>query len=158
MRSTVGLRKDFWTGAIYVAIGVAAFLISRNYSFGSGARMGPGYFPTVISILLVLVGVVIVARSFIVEGERIATFAWKPLAIVLASLVAFGFLITRVGFLVAALVLVLGCATASERFRVAPIALLGMVLLVGLCALLFVYAMGVPMQLLGPWLAGGEGV
>jgi hypothetical protein len=150
----MGLRKDFWTGAIYVGVGVAALLIARNYSFGSGARMGPGYFPTVVSTALILVGLAVVGRSFFTRGERVTEFAWGPLAILLASLVAFGFLLTRAGFLVAAVALVLGCAFASERFRLAPIPLLGMVVLIGLCAGLFIYGLGIPMPLIGPWFGG----
>ena len=156
MRTGLGLRKDFWTGSIYVAIGVAALLIARNYNFGSGARMGPGYFPTVVAAALILVGTVIVGRSFFRPGEGIAGFAWRPLAIVIASIVAFGFLIVRAGFPVAAVVLVLGCALASERFRLAPIPLLGMLGLIGLCIVLFVSGLGVPMPLVGRWF-GGQG-
>jgi hypothetical protein len=56
--------KDFWTGIIYILFGGLAFWIAREYGFGSASRMGPGYFPTVLSSLLALFGVIALVRSF----------------------------------------------------------------------------------------------
>ena len=154
MRIAVATRKDFWTGVIYIVIGVSAFVIARNYAFGSAARMGPGYFPTAVALLLTAVGVAIVARSFFREGELIDRFAWKPMLLVLGSIVAFGILLNRAGLLVAAIVLVLGCAAASERFRLGWLPVLGMAALIAFCVIVFVIGMGIPMPLIGPWFSG----
>jgi Tripartite tricarboxylate transporter TctB family len=151
-----GMRKDLWTGILYVVIGVSAFLIARNYTLGSAGRMGPGYFPAAVSLLLVVIGSVIVGRSFLVDGSTVRNFAIRPMAVVLCSIVAFGLLLTRAGFLVAGAVLVLGCAMASERFRLDWIPAIGMVGLIGACAFLFIGGMGIPMPLVGPWF-GGQG-
>ena len=69
--------KDFWTGVIYLLFGGIAFWIARDYGLGTASRMGPGYFPTVLSALLVLIGVISVVRSFIVPGEPLGKFALK---------------------------------------------------------------------------------
>ena len=154
VRAAIARRKDFWTGVIYIAVGLCAFVMARNYTLGSAARMGPGYFPTVVALLLVLVGASIVARSFLRAGAMIDHIAWKPMLLVLGSITAFGFLINRAGLIVAAAILVLGCAAASDRFRLGLVPLLGLVALIAFCAGLFVIGMGIPMPLVGPWLGG----
>ena len=70
MRSAVTTRKDFWTGIIYVVIGLGALLMARHYAFGSTAHMGPGYFPTAVALLLVAIGAVILARSFFADRSE----------------------------------------------------------------------------------------
>ena len=154
MRIAVATRKDFWMGVIYVVIGVSAFVIARNYALGSAARMGPGYFPTAVALLLTVVGVAIVVRSFFRQGELIDRFAWKPMLLVLGSIVAFGILINRAGLVLAAVVLVLGCAAASERFRLGWLPVLGMAALIAFCVIVFIIGMGIPMPLIGPWFSG----
>ena len=68
--------KDFWTGVIYVLFGGLAFWIARDYGFGTASRMGPGYFPTVLGVLLVLIRRdFAMVRSFIVPGEPLGDFA-----------------------------------------------------------------------------------
>jgi len=156
VQTAIGTRKDFWTGVIYIVIGISAFVIARNYALGSAARMGPGYFPTVVASLLAMVGGVIVVRSFFRGGEFVDRLAWKPMLLVLGSIIAFGMLINRAGLLLAAFFLVLGCAGASARFRLAWLPFVGMLALVAFCALLFVIGMGIPMPLIGPWAGGSE--
>lgn len=56
--------KDFWAGLMYVGFGVAFVLVARNYAMGSALRMGPSYFPTWLGGILVILGAIIVARSF----------------------------------------------------------------------------------------------
>jgi hypothetical protein len=156
VRTAVATRKDFWTGVLYMAVGLGALLMARRYTFGSTAHMGPGYFPTAVALLLAAIGAFIVARSFFTEGASVGRIAFKPIVLVLGSTIAFGFLINRAGLLVAGVVLVLGCAAASDRFRLEWVALLGMIGLIAFCAVVFVFGMGIPMPLVGPWLSFGE--
>ena len=143
--------KDFWTGIIYLVFGGFAFWIARDYGMGTASRMGPGYFPTVLSSLLMLFGVIAIVRSFIVPGEPIGTFAWKAAVLVLLATLLFGFLIIRGGLIAALLALVLVSASASDKFKFDWKATLGLVLLVAFCSLVFVKGLGVPMPLLGTW-------
>ena len=85
--------KDFWTGVIYVLFGGLAFWIARDYGFGTASRMGPGYFPTILGAILVLIGVTSLVRSFIVPGEPLGKFALKAGVLILVSTVLFGFLV-----------------------------------------------------------------
>ena len=143
--------KDFWTGIIYLVFGGFAFWIARDYGMGTASRMGPGYFPTVLSSLLMLFGVIAIVRSFIVPGEPIGKFAWKAAVLVLLATLLFGFLIIRGGLIAALLALVLVSASASDKFKFDWKATLGLVLLVAFCSLVFVKGLGVPMPLLGTW-------
>ena len=62
-------RKDFWSGVMLIAIGGGALFIARNYQFGSSLRMGPGYFPIILSAALVLFGVFFAARGLRCAGS-----------------------------------------------------------------------------------------
>lgn len=157
MWTTIAARKEFWTGVIYVVVGIGAFALARHYTLGSAARMGPGYFPTVVALLLILVGTVILARSFLGGGELVGRPTWKPILLVLGSIIAFGFLIGRAGLPVAAAVLLLGSAAASDRFRFGWLPLLGVLALITFCVLAFVVGMGIPIPLIGSWFAGTIG-
>jgi Tripartite tricarboxylate transporter TctB family len=143
--------KDFWAGAIYVGVGVAAVWIGRNYAFGSGARMGPGYFPTVLGVILALFGAASLVRSLLHPGEPVGAIAWKPLAMITGATVLFGYLLPRAGLIVALLVLVLVSAAASEKFRFDWRATVGLIALIAACTVVFVMALGVPMPVLGTW-------
>ncbi|WP_156369213.1 tripartite tricarboxylate transporter TctB family protein [Aureimonas sp. Leaf324] len=154
MGLSIRAPKDFWTGAIYSLAGLAGYVVSRDYPFGSSARMGPGYFPFVISALLVLVGAIAIVRSFRIEGDPVGRLALKPMALITASVLSFAFLVNTAGLLVAMAVSILVGASASERFRFEWKALIGMAVMVAFCALVFVRGLGVPMPLVGPWISG----
>ena len=86
-------QKDFWSGLMFSAVGVAFAWGATNYTIGEGARMGPGYFPLMLGILLTLIGIFIVFEALVVEtedGEPVGKFAWKPLFFIIASNVVFG--------------------------------------------------------------------
>ncbi len=144
--------KDFWAGLIYVTVGLAALWIGAEYRIGSAGRMGPGYFPRALAIILIGIGAIAMARAFFAKGEPVGYIAWKPFFIILASCALFAFALPRVGFMIALLLLCLGSATASRDFRFEPLAAFGLVALIALCALVFVKGLGVPMPLLGYWL------
>jgi len=149
--SLIKSPKDFWTGVMYAGFGGIAFVIAREYSFGSAGRMGPGYFPSVLSCLLIGFGVLALLRGVRKDGPGFGGFAWRQAAIVLAATAAFGFLLPRAGLIIALLVLLFGSATASVRFRFEIRATLLALGLVTFCALVFVKGLGLPMPLLGTW-------
>ena len=67
--------KDFWSGIMFLAFAAVALLTARGYSLGSAGRMGPGYFPMLLGGVLALLGLVLVLRSLVIEGEASAGFA-----------------------------------------------------------------------------------
>jgi hypothetical protein len=143
--------KDFWTGVMYIGFGGIAFVIAQGYSFGSAGRMGPGYFPTVLSCLLMLFGVLVLLRGLRREGPVLGGFAWKPVLIVSASTLAFSFLLEGAGLIVALFALIFGSAAASAKFRFEWKATLLALALIVFCALVFIAGLGLPMSLLGTW-------
>jgi uncharacterized membrane protein YhhN len=151
MVASIRSPKDFWTGVIYLGTGALGIVIGREYSFGTAGRMGPGYFPFVVSSLLIFLGVITLVRSFLTDGGPVGTFPWKAIALVVGSVVAFGLLLPTAGLIVAMVVMVLLSAAASEKFHFEWMATAALVALVVFCSLVFVKGLGVPMPLLGSW-------
>lgn len=136
--------RDFWSGAIFIAVGMGAMLIGSDYPLGSAGRMGPGYFPTVLGGILAVLGAVSIARSLIRRGEGIGRFTVKNVLLILGATVLFGVLVRSAGLAPAIIVLVLVSGLASSRFRVGPCVLLA-VAMAAFSVLVFVMALGLPM-------------
>jgi hypothetical protein len=146
--------RNFWTGVLYCGFGALAFWIARDYSFGSASRMGAGYFPTVLSVLLIVFGLIALLCGVTRTGAPLGRFAWKPALIVAGSTVAFAFLLERAGFIAALAALILGGASASVRFRFEWRAMLAAVALIAFCVAVFVKGLSLPMPLIGSWFGG----
>jgi hypothetical protein len=142
--------KDFWGGLMLIAIGIATIVIARAYPFGTSLRMGPGYFPTVLGGILILFGLYLLVAA-LRSGEPIEG-AWSPRALIVVplSLVLFGFLMDRAGFVPALAVLVFGSAAATTEFRLIEVAVLTVVLTI-FSVVLFVWLLGLPYPLLAGW-------
>ncbi|HEV8692139.1 MAG TPA: tripartite tricarboxylate transporter TctB family protein [Ideonella sp.] len=111
-------QKDFWSGLMFVIVGGAFAIGALNYSFGSSARPGPAYFPFGLGVLLAILGAMILFESLTIEtedGEPIGAFAWKPLVVILASVLIFGFLLPRLGMVISLPLLVLVSSYASDE-------------------------------------------
>ena len=117
-------------------------------------RMGPAYFPTMLGLLLALIGLAVVLRAFLRPGPPVSSFAFRKPALVLGATVLFGLLLRPLGLAGALIVLVVLSAYASERFRWPAVLALGVGLAVG-SSILFVQLLGLPSPILGTWLGGG---
>jgi len=109
--------KDFWAGVLFIAIGGAAFLIALDYAMGSAGRMGPGYFPRSLGLILIGLGALLVLRSLRVRGDAITFPTFKPVIIVLASVLLFGLTVSTLGLVIATILLVLVSSVASHEYR-----------------------------------------
>jgi len=140
----VGIKsqKDFYSGVMFCACGVAFAWGATSYSVGTGARMGPGYFPLLLGVLLAILGAVIAFKALVVEtadGEPIGKIAWKPLGFIIGANVLFGILlgglpglkIPAMGLIVAIYGLVLVASLAGDRFKLREVLVLATVLAVG---------------------------
>jgi hypothetical protein len=153
--SAIKNEKDLGAGLLYLAFGAVGFYIARDYGMGQASRMGPGYFPTVLSALLMLFGAAAIVRSFLSRSpEEIGGFAWKAAAFVCGSTVIFGLLLIPAGLIAALVALCLVSAAASQFFKFEWKAAGALVVLVVFCALVFAKGLGVPMPLLGTWFGG----
>jgi uncharacterized membrane protein len=146
-------KKEFGSALLYGALGTAGFVIAGDYGFGTAGRMGPGYFPRIISGLLILVALVSLLRSLQRDGDPIGQINWKALLLVTSSVCLFGLLLTGAGLPLALTVLLLVSAATSERFGLSVRSLAALVALVAVCSLVFVKGLGVPMPLTGSWLS-----
>lgn len=89
-------QRDFFSGLMFMAVGIAFAWGATSYSIGEGARMGPGYFPLVLGILLTGLGGFIVFEALVVEtedGEPVGKWAWKPLSFIIGANLLFGVLL-----------------------------------------------------------------
>jgi Tripartite tricarboxylate transporter TctB family len=109
--------RDFWAGVLFISLGIAAIVISSNYSLGTAARMGPGYFPRILGILLIVLGSIIALRGVRINGEAIPVWKWRPLLVVLGSVVLFGAIVHSMGMLISTVILIVTASAASHEFR-----------------------------------------
>ena len=153
--SLIRRPKDFWSGVIYLAAALFGLIVGSDYPMGRAGQMGPGYFPIILSSLLLVFGIATLARAFIVPGEQVTKFALKPALLIVGSVVLFGLLVERAGFIIAMFASILMSASASREFRFEWSAALGLIAFIAAGALLFVKALGVPMPLVGSWFNAG---
>jgi hypothetical protein len=135
-------QKDFFAGLMFTIVGAAFAWGATTYSVGSGARMGPGYFPMMLGIVLTILGLCVIFSSLVVEtvdGEPIGKIAWKPLVFIIASNLVFGILLgglpsiglPAMGLIAGIYALVLIAALAGEHFTIKLALILGTVLAIG---------------------------
>lgn len=113
-------QRDFWSGLLFVVIGVSFAWASTHYSFGSSARPGAAYFPFGLGIMLAILGGMVLFKSLTIEtegGDPIGPIAWKPLLIIVGSIVMFGLALPRLGMAVTLPLLVTLSAMAGEEFH-----------------------------------------
>ena len=157
-------QRDFFAGLMFMAVGVAFAWGSTNYQIGTGARMGPGYFPLLLGVLLALIGAVVTFKATVVEtedGDPIGRWAWRPLCFILAANFAFGILlgglpslgIPPMGLIVAIYALVFIASLGGDRFKPLEVAILATILAVGSYAA-FVWALKLQFQVWPSFIAG----
>jgi hypothetical protein len=135
-------QKDFFCGLMFMGVGVAFAWGATNYNIGDGARMGPGYFPLLLGILLAVIGAAVTFKATVVEtedGDKIGKWAWKPLAYILGANFAFGVLLAglpsiglpAMGMIVAIYALTFISSLAGDSFKVKEVFVLATVLAAG---------------------------
>jgi len=113
-------QKDFWSGLMFIVIGIAFACGSTNYNFGSSARPGPAYFPFGLAILMAMLGAVVLFKALTIEsegGDPVGAWAWKPLLIITGAVGLFGWAIPHMGMFTALPLLVIGSALAGSEFH-----------------------------------------
>lgn len=112
-------QKDFWSGLMFVSVGIAFAWGATEYSFGTSARPGAGYFPFGLGLLMALLGAIVLFKSLTIEtadGDPVGGFAWRPLLIILGSVLVFGAALPRLGMLISLPVLIIMSSLASQEF------------------------------------------
>lgn len=143
--------KDLWTGVLFIAVGLAAIYFIRGHQIGTAMRMGPAYFPTMLGLLQVLIGIAVIVRALVRPGLPLGRFALTKIALVLGAIVLFGLLLRGMGLIIAIIVIVVLSAYASRNFRWATAAVLAVG--IAICsAIIFVLLLGIPIPMIGTWI------
>jgi hypothetical protein len=141
-------QKHFFGGMLFFAFGLLFAGVGMRYQFGTAAEMGPGYFPTVLGAILAVLGVLISvgAMSRHTEQGTVERFQWKVLLLVLGSVTLFGVLLKAFGLVVSLFVLIATSSFASPEATLKS-AFLNALVLIALCAVIFVWALGLNFSL-----------
>ena len=132
-------QKDFYSGLLYTVVGAAFAYGATSYNIGTGARMGPGYFPLLLGSILAIIGGIILFKALVVEtptGDRVGSWAWKPLSFIIAGNLLFGVLLgglpsikfPAMGLIVAIYGTTLVVSMAGDKFKLKEVLVLATVL------------------------------
>lgn len=138
--------EDFWAGIMFLIFGILAVYISQDYPMGSAMRMGPGYFPTYLGVLLIVLGTIVSLLSLKTEGERIRPFPWKPMFWLSLSFIIFAWGIDHIGFVPSLLGLIVCSAAAGQVFNVKEVLVLSVVLVASMVGI-FIFGIELPYPL-----------
>ena len=126
-------QKDFWSGVMFLAFGLFFAIGAQNYAFGTAQRMGPAYFPTVLGALLAIMGAIIALKGL---GSRlrddVEKFHWRPLLLVLGSVLSFALLLRPLGLVASLVVLIFVGALGGPDYKTREVVVvaIAMILLV----------------------------
>lgn len=111
--------KNFWSGVMFLALGLGFALFAQNYDMGTAQRMGPAYFPTVLGALLALIGLGIAIGGLAREGHdgKIDKLHFGPIAWIIGAIVVFGVLLRPAGLVVSLVALVAISMLGSHEFK-----------------------------------------
>jgi len=153
MSISIKSPKDFWCGLLLLAI-TAIFAVGLiGLPIGTAFRMGPGYFPMVLMILLAFLGAAILINGLRVEGPPIGVIPLRPLFLIALPIVFFGLTLRGLGVVLSLTITVLATTFAARDWN--PVVALSTTLaLVAGCVAIFVYGLGLPLSLFGPWVGG----
>ena len=145
-------NKDLWAGLMYIGTGAVGMWIAKDYPFGSALRMGPGYFPSVLGGIMVVMGIYVLALGLRKNHEKIeGNLSLRALIVLPISMVVFGILMEEAGFIPAMAALIPVSAAAGRDFKWVEVILLTIGLTI-LCAAGFIFALGLPYPLIkGMW-------
>ena len=139
-------------GLLFIAFGLAFGLSSAfQLEIGTAFRMGPGYAPLVLSVVLVALGAIIFLSAFKGAGEAIGPLAWRGLAFILPAPIFFGLTVRGLGFVPALFITTLIASQASVKMRPMYALVLAVAVTV-MSTLIFSYGLGLPFRRFGPWL------
>lgn len=157
-------QKDFFSGVMFTVVGVAFAWGATTYNVGTGARMGPGYFPLMLGILMAIIGLAVMFTGLTVEtedGEKVGKWAWKQVAYILGANLAFGVLlgglpsigVPAMGLIIAIYALVLIASLAGHEFNLRQVLILATVLAVG-SYIAFIWALKLQIQVWPTFITG----
>ena len=112
-------RRDFNAGLLFMAIGAFFGIYARDYSLGTATRMGPGYFPTLLAVIMFALGLIVFVMAFLKaeEQEPPEPTDWRGFGLILGAVFLFSMVLPFAGFIIAVLLLVGLSALASHESK-----------------------------------------
>lgn len=133
--------QDFGAGILFIVIGMAGLYLGRELAFGSSARMGPGYFPTILSWLVIALGAFVGGKSLVFSGPSIEAIQLRPMLLMYLAILLFGFAMNYVGLALTAIATTFVAATARRNVNWRETVVLAVVLGIG-SVIVFIYGLG----------------
>ena len=133
--------QNLGAAVIFIGLALIGLIFGRDLAFGSTAKMGPGFFPTILSLLVLGIGLLNVAMAFTITGEPIEKPHWRPITFVCLAMMAFGFAVQYIGLAFSAALLTFLAAGARKDTRWGETVFLALFLAI-FSVLLFVYGLG----------------
>jgi len=139
-------NKNFLSGIFFIVVGGGALFMAQNYPMGSALRMGPGYFPIVLSSVLILFGIYCLVQGLLHPEKLKGNWSVRALIILPVATVVFGVLMEHTGFIPALIALVFCAAYAGPEFKFWEVLVMAIGLSIGSWAL-FIWGLGLPYPL-----------
>ncbi len=140
-------RQEIAAGLVWAAIGLAAIFIAGDYAFGTIVRMGPGFVPIALGVLLVGLGLVAAWQGRLAERIKL-DLRFRPFAIIMGGIIVWVLLVDRAGFVISTFALVAIVSQAEREITMLETVLLAAgVTLVGY--LIFIRGIGIPIAVFG---------
>lgn len=147
MKLSIKSQEDFWAGLMFIGFGLAAIVIARDYPMGSAMRMGPGYFPTWLGAIMMVIGAIIAAMSTRIQGEGVTGFAWRPMAALFVAFLVYGMAMeNNLGFIPSIAMVIVISSFSIRGFRPLELAILTGVLVLATTGL-FIWGLELPYPL-----------
>lgn len=142
------LTANMLSGVFFILFAAAFYAGARPLSMGTNFQPGPGYMPTIVAALIFCLGIVLLVQDF---TGKVRSEAWvapklRPFLAV-GGILGFALLIQPIGFVGAALFLIILACMAYGRIRPLEILLLSAALIAA-CILIFVVGLGQRIPLL----------
>jgi len=147
MKMELRSNKDFWAGMMFFITGAGAMFIARTYPYGTTLRMGPGYFPIVLSVILIAFGLFVMVRGLRNFEKIQGNWSIRALIVLPLSMVLFGVLMELAGFIPALAGLIFVSAASGREFKFKEVLLLT-VLLGVMSVAMFIWGLGLPYPLI----------
>ncbi len=125
-------QRDFWSGVLFVITGVLFMILSRQYQFGTAAKMGPGFFPTVLGGIMTLLGVMLVVPAMSAKSPEIKVdrIDFKVIGVILLAVAVYAATLPTLGFIVSLFLLIFISSMASHEFTLKTTAISSVTLLI----------------------------
>jgi putative tricarboxylic transport membrane protein len=142
------ITKDLVSGLMFLTFGIGAAVIAHGYTLGTLTKMGSGFFPIVIAVLIAILGLIIAVRAILEpdSSELVARVEFRPIFFISLALILFGLLADDFGLVAALTALIIIARLAGREGSLIELAIM-VVSLIAVVVAVFVYALNIHLAL-----------